>query len=104
MSKKNNKPRRAFTVSGTFNEGAGLRYMACEAPEAVHRWCMDYSHELRDLRRPSVSVFTEEFTREQGTVRREWTVDLSQPPAFPIRPYKPADEEDESDEGVAHDG
>jgi hypothetical protein len=98
MSKKQDKPRRAFNVSGAFNEGAGLRYMACEAPEAVHRWCMDYRNELRELRRPSVSVFTEEFTRERGTVRREWTVDLSNPPAFPIRPYKPVDDTPEEEE------
>lgn len=96
MSKKRNqqKPPRAFAVSGAFSDAA-RRYMAEEAPEAVHRWCMDHSDKLRDLRRPSVSVFTEEFTREQGTVRREWTVDLSNPPAFPIRPFKPVDEDED---------
>lgn len=99
MSKKRNqqKPLRAFTLSGAFSD-ATLRYMAREAPEAVHRWCMDYSDELRALHRPSISVFTEEWGKGTGTTRREWTVDLSNPPAFPIRPFKPVDGDEAEDE------
>lgn len=92
MSKRNNRnqQQKTFKVFGSFSESS-LRYRAREAPEAVHKWCMDYSVELRALHRTAISVFTEEWGRGAGTERKEWTVDLSQPPAFPIRPYNPDD-------------